>query len=76
MLNLIARAIRGGAARVVIVDPGRPPFYELVDHCAKRKAIADRTDGMVLGGAQALPRRGVGSSRSVARVGHLCETVT
>ena len=39
MLNLVARAIRGGAARVVIVDPGRPPFYELVDHCAKRKGL-------------------------------------
>ena len=39
MLNLVARAIRGGTARVVIVDPGRPPFYELVDHCAKRKGL-------------------------------------
>lgn len=45
MLNLVSRAIRGGAKRVVIADPGRPPFYELVDHCAKRKGLRAELTG-------------------------------
>lgn len=34
--DLVARAIEGGVARVVIADPGRPTFYELVDRCKRR----------------------------------------
>lgn len=34
--DLVARAIEGGAERVVIADPGRPTFYELVDRCKRR----------------------------------------
>lgn len=45
MLNLVSRAIRGGTERVVIADPGRPPFYELVDHCAKRKGLRAELTG-------------------------------
>ena len=45
MLNLVARAIRGGANRVVIADPGRPPFYELVDCCARRKGLRAELTG-------------------------------
>ena len=36
LFKLIKRAIRGGAERVIITDPGRPPFYELCDLCAKK----------------------------------------
>ncbi|MFP6795506.1 MAG: class I SAM-dependent methyltransferase [Pseudomonadales bacterium] len=55
--NLIARALRGGVSRIVIADPGRPTFYELVDLCAKRWDITlkewyavepNRTTGEVL----------------------------
>ena len=34
--RLINRALRNGVDRIVIADPGRPTFYELVDDCAKR----------------------------------------
>ncbi len=34
--NLIARAMRGGVARIVIADPGRLGFYKLADYCEKR----------------------------------------
>jgi predicted nicotinamide N-methyase len=34
--NLIRRARRGGAGRVMIADPGRPPFHALAEHCAAR----------------------------------------
>lgn len=36
MSNLVNRALRGGTERVVIADPGRPTFYELVDLCNRR----------------------------------------
>ena len=36
VFNLINRALRNGTRRVVIADPGRPTFYELVDRCADR----------------------------------------
>ena len=45
LLNLVARAIRGGTTRVVIADPGRPPFYELVDQCARRKGLRAELTG-------------------------------
>ena len=32
---LVARALEGGAERVVIADPGRPTFYELSQRCAR-----------------------------------------
>lgn len=32
---LINRAIKNGTKRVVITDPGRPPFYELCDQLSK-----------------------------------------
>ena len=33
LYNFIARALKGGVKRVLIADPGRPTFYELVDLC-------------------------------------------
>jgi predicted nicotinamide N-methyase len=36
LFNLVQRAFRAGADRVIITDPGRPPFYELADLCASR----------------------------------------
>lgn len=41
--NLIRRARRGGAGRVMIADPGRPPFHDLVDSCmARLETVAHR----------------------------------
>ena len=34
LFNLIRRAYRAGNAQILIGDPGRPPFWELVDRCA------------------------------------------
>lgn len=34
--HLIKRALTNGTQRVIIADPGRPTFYELVDRCADR----------------------------------------
>ena len=36
LFNLIRRAERGGATRVVIADPGRAPFRALVSRCEER----------------------------------------
>lgn len=36
MSNMVNRAMRGGTERVVIADPGRPTFYELVDLCNRK----------------------------------------
>jgi predicted nicotinamide N-methyase len=36
VFNLVSRALKGGTRRVIIADPGRPTFYELVDRCANR----------------------------------------
>jgi 2-polyprenyl-3-methyl-5-hydroxy-6-metoxy-1,4-benzoquinol methylase len=35
LLNLITRARKGGVNTILIADPGRPPFWELVDLCAE-----------------------------------------
>lgn len=36
LFGVVERGMAGGVKRVIIADPGRPPFYELVDLCAKR----------------------------------------
>ena len=36
LFNLIKRSRRAGVNKILIADPGRPPFWELVDLCAKR----------------------------------------
>lgn len=36
LAQLIDRAIDAGVKRVVIADPGRPPFWQLADHCAQQ----------------------------------------
>ncbi|MEY1662025.1 class I SAM-dependent methyltransferase [Isoalcanivorax beigongshangi] len=33
LLNLVRRARKAGVAKIIIADPGRPPFYELVERC-------------------------------------------
>ncbi len=33
--NLIRRALKAGVSQILIVDPGRPPFWELVDYSEK-----------------------------------------
>ncbi|MBQ0752827.1 MAG: methyltransferase [Gammaproteobacteria bacterium] len=38
--KMIKKAIKAGAKRVIIADPGRDPFYELVAMCEKDKALA------------------------------------
>ena len=37
LLQVVERALEGGARRIVFSDPGRPTFYELADLCAKRQ---------------------------------------
>jgi len=36
LLNLITRARKAGVNTILIADPGRPPFWELVDLCARK----------------------------------------
>lgn len=36
LFDLIERAIKSGVKRILIADPGRPPFWELGDCCAQR----------------------------------------
>ena len=36
IFNMIRRARQAGVERVVIADPGRPPFWELADRCAEK----------------------------------------
>ena len=36
LFNLINRAQQAGEKKILIADPGRPPFWELADLCAKR----------------------------------------
>jgi len=38
LYNLVRRAQRGGARRVIIADPGRAPFHALVERCRTRFA--------------------------------------
>ena len=35
LFNLIRRALRASEKKILIADPGRPPFWELADLCAK-----------------------------------------
>ena len=37
---LIARAFNNGTKRIVITDPGRPPFYELCDQLSKIHSVS------------------------------------
>ncbi len=37
--RLVDRALEGGAKRVIITDPGRPPFYEFCDAARKRHNV-------------------------------------
>lgn len=36
LLRLMKRAFNAGVERIIITDPGRPPFYELCDRAAKK----------------------------------------
>ncbi|HET8711364.1 MAG TPA: class I SAM-dependent methyltransferase [Spongiibacteraceae bacterium] len=36
LYNVIKRALHAGAKRIVIVDPGRSPFFELAKKCEKK----------------------------------------
>lgn len=36
LFNVIKRALNAGAKRIVIVDPGRSPFFELAKKCEKK----------------------------------------
>jgi predicted nicotinamide N-methyase len=42
--NLIRRARRGGAGRVLIADPGRPPFHALAEGCMERLEDVQRVE--------------------------------
>lgn len=34
VLELITRAVAAGIKKVILADPGRPPFWDLADYCA------------------------------------------
>lgn len=36
LFNLIDRSLRSGVQKILIADPGRPPFWELTEKCAER----------------------------------------
>ena len=36
LYKMIRRALRGGVKRVIIGDPGRPPFWELSEKCSRK----------------------------------------
>ena len=36
LFNMIKRARKAGVKRIIIADPGRDPFYELVEKCEKK----------------------------------------
>lgn len=36
LFDLIERAIKSGVKKILIADPGRPPFWELGDRCVQR----------------------------------------
>lgn len=44
LYNLIRRARRAGVARVIIADPGRPPFDALAERCAARLERVQRVE--------------------------------
>jgi predicted nicotinamide N-methyase len=48
--NLIHRALRAGVSRVIVADPGRPPFYAVADH------FVERAGGIVLPWSARHPR--------------------
>ena len=35
LFDLLGLALRAGVERIIIADPGRPPFWDLVDRCAQ-----------------------------------------
>ena len=35
LFNLIDRSLRSGVQKILIADPGRPPFWELTEKCAE-----------------------------------------
>jgi len=35
LVQLLERALEAGVKQVLIADPGRPPFWQLADHCAE-----------------------------------------
>jgi hypothetical protein len=37
---LVNRAFKNGTKRIVITDPGRPPFYELCDQLSKSHRVS------------------------------------
>ena len=39
LYKLIRRAIKAGVKRIIIADPGRDPFYQLVELCEKDKTM-------------------------------------
>lgn len=39
LFKMIKRAIKAGAQRIIIADPGRDPFYQLVEMCEYEKTI-------------------------------------
>lgn len=39
LYHLVGRALKAGARRFVIADPGRPTFYEFADLCAKKHRV-------------------------------------
>lgn len=34
--NFINRAIKAGVQRIIVADPGRPPFYQLAERCGQK----------------------------------------
>ena len=35
LMKLMDRAVEAGVKQIVVADPGRPPFWQLADHCAE-----------------------------------------
>ena len=40
LFKLTKRALKGGTRRIIIADPGRPPFYEFCDRAAKKFKVS------------------------------------
>ena len=41
LFDLVSRAIQAGCQNILIADPGRPPFWDLVDRCMTTYANAE-----------------------------------
>jgi len=46
LFKLIRRALKGGCQQIIIADPGRPPFWGLVDRCIE---VLDGRHGVEVG---------------------------